>query len=321
MYLLIFLLFVLLGNSEGSAIKFQAFNSSSQVILVSGGFSRSVGAFFVETGETCTLPSLPDARYHHTMSGLTVCGGHATHLTETTCLTFSSGGWGIRNTLVDMRTSHCSWETDEGLLLMGGYISPNTSEIATTSSTQAEPSFTMHAMTAESCSIADLTSESGIITGGYHGHPYYLSNKVTRYDKLGFLENLPSLLIGRTMHGCGAYLREEDGTQVLLVAGGAATTHDIIDSTEILISGQSVWSLTNPLPKKLTGIRTAVTSVEGKLYLTGGYDDDAEEESNEVITWVEEKQKWARIGEMKNGMSYHAAATIPVDNEAMKYCI
>ena len=71
----------------------------------------------------------------------------------------------------------------------------------------------------ESCSMADMSSDSVFITGGY-----YTMDRVSRYDSLGFVEDLPSLIVGRYGHGCGSYMRE-DKTQVrclciLLIANG-----------------------------------------------------------------------------------------------------
>ena len=37
--------------------------------------------------------------------------------------------------------------------------------------------------------------------------------RVARYDRLGFLEDLPAFNVERWDHGCGAYMKE-DGTQV-----------------------------------------------------------------------------------------------------------
>ena len=59
--------------------------------------------------------------------------------------------------------------------------------------------------------MPDLTSDTVIISGG---GGYYDKEKVSRYDALGFVEDLPSLVEGRSHHGCGSYLREADGTQV-----------------------------------------------------------------------------------------------------------
>ena len=53
-----------------------------------------------------------------------------------------------------------------------------------------------------------MSSNSIIITGGDNA-----LNQVTRYDEEGFVEDLPSLLVGRTDHGCGSFIRS-DGNMV-----------------------------------------------------------------------------------------------------------
>ena len=58
------------------------------------------------------------------------------------------------------------------------------------------------------CAITDMFSDSMVITGGAES-----GNTVARYDVLGFLEYLPSLIQGRYQHGCGSYLTKDD-TQV-----------------------------------------------------------------------------------------------------------
>ena len=57
--------------------------------------------------------------------------------------------------------------------------------------------------------MPDLTSDGVILTGGYENW-----QTVSRYGTLGFVEDLPSLLMGRYRHGCGSYLRDTGGTQV-----------------------------------------------------------------------------------------------------------
>ena len=54
-------------------------------------------------------------------------------------------------------------------------------------------------------------SDSVIMTGG--GDTAEGMNMVARYGIDGFMEDLPSLVVGRKEHGCGSYLRE-DRTQV-----------------------------------------------------------------------------------------------------------
>ena len=115
-------------------------------ILISGGSPvfTSVEVLFPSTNQSCSLPSLPDGRYDHTMDtmdSLLLCGGS---YSPTTCLTFSSGKWINTTTLAEERADHSSWQSEQGLVLMGGYTSPNTSEIVRVGAEQGEPSFPMY---------------------------------------------------------------------------------------------------------------------------------------------------------------------------------
>ena len=101
-------------------------------ILLSGGIGAesSVEIFDPDTGHSCFLPSLPEdnKRYGHTMDNNVICGGDDYLVAKTTCLTFSSGNW-ESTPLLEERSGHCSWEIEEGTLVMGGASSPATSEI------------------------------------------------------------------------------------------------------------------------------------------------------------------------------------------------
>ena len=57
--------------------------------------------------------------------------------------------------------------------------------------------------------MADLTNPTVIITGGKN-----TKQTVSRYNIQGWVEDLPSLVVGRYDHGCASYLRDADGTQV-----------------------------------------------------------------------------------------------------------
>ena len=61
-----------------------------------------------------------------------------------------------------------------------------------------------------SCTILDDLSDSIIITGG-------MTNDVARYDVLGYVEYLPSMIRIRNSHGCGSYVNTE-GQMVLFNA-------------------------------------------------------------------------------------------------------
>ena len=122
-------------------------------ILMSGGLDNagntcntSVEVFVPSTGQSCTLPSLPDpGRYGHTMDGLLICGSSFDPTAAQNCLSFFSGRWLISHTLLEERGYQTSWKTDQGLVLMGGmqYENAYTSEIVHMAGEQGEPSFAM----------------------------------------------------------------------------------------------------------------------------------------------------------------------------------
>ena len=124
--------------------------------------------------------------------------------------------------------------------------------------------------------MPDLRWDSVIVTGGLD-----TMQTVSRYGTTGFVEDLPSLVVGRRYHGCGSYLRDSDGSQVrnydlsvhsdfspqvLLVAGGY-NGYNYLSSTEVLTTSSSGWSLTTPLPERLHNLRGVNSG--GKLYVTG----------------------------------------------------
>ena len=98
--------------------------------------------FVPSTGLSCSLPALPDERFDHTMDSLLICGGYDSS-TLTTCLSFTSGQWIPSHTLVEARYDHTSWQTEQGLVLMGGDYSLDTSEIVAKAGEQGRPSFAM----------------------------------------------------------------------------------------------------------------------------------------------------------------------------------
>ena len=101
--------------------------------------------FQVSTGQSCSLPSLPDGRAGHTSHSLTLCGGL---FTPTTCISFSSGVWVPSHSLAEEREDHTSWQREEGLLLLGGYYSPTTTELLTEGSEEGVPAFSLQYITA-----------------------------------------------------------------------------------------------------------------------------------------------------------------------------
>ena len=90
----------------------------------------------------CSLPDLPEARSSHSQTGLEACGGfydpvafydsidtdsiddydEDTHSTEVTCVRFRGGNWKHSQTLKWERTSHSSWASPEGTVIIGGHF-------------------------------------------------------------------------------------------------------------------------------------------------------------------------------------------------------
>ena len=129
-------------------------------IAVSGGdgdAGTTAEVFVPSTGQSCSLPTLPDDRWYHTMDSKYICGGRynqtsCIHLDAGNIIIYSvivliyiicSGKWTISHNLLQNRYYHCSWETEHGLLLMGGVYSPTTSEIVPTDGGEGGPSFAM----------------------------------------------------------------------------------------------------------------------------------------------------------------------------------
>ena len=109
------------------SLKFTAF-------IVSGGYSvgQSVVALKSDGSNLCTLPDLPSFRQDHTMNGDIVCGGYGSSQSgvENTCLQLKDGVWQLYQNLLQQRKYHVSWKRPDGKLqLMGGSISPMTSEV------------------------------------------------------------------------------------------------------------------------------------------------------------------------------------------------
>jgi len=331
--ILIFLLFsqcyCVLSNTNTTS-------TVSEGIIISGGddwddwdsFGTSVEVFNPTTGQSCLLPSLPLGLSGHTMHKLTVCGGRyhvagGTWDMSDTCITLSSGEWVTSHALISRRYASCSWSTSSGVILMGGdeYEGGVTTETVREGEYYSQPGFTMEVGGGllDACAINDHSTDTVILIGGKD-----TKNSVTRYNSHGFVEDLPSLIEGRYGgHGCGAYLRQ-DGSQVLLVTAGSGYD-GVLSSTELLTSTSSTWMLLpDNLPKHMFDVRIA--TITGVLYMTGGVDcgdsaDDYEDciETDEVYQWMGTTSTWVEVGKMKVARSFHAVATISME-EVIQYC-
>ena len=101
-------------------------------MLISGGTGSSTKVEVISPSGnvSCSPPDLPQPRYYHTMNNTIVCGGNTGIDTSTSCDQLTSAGWTRSHTLIHRRAGHCSWEVEDGIILLGGSYSKNTSEIA-----------------------------------------------------------------------------------------------------------------------------------------------------------------------------------------------
>jgi len=328
---IIIICFVLLTNCAAHSAEddtpWKGLVSGSEAIVVSGGFeldffSSNVEIILPKTGQFCSLPSLPYPVFQHTMDGLHVCGGlpedDAIGDAYWQCLIFSAGNWTTYSSLIGTRAGHSSWQTEEGIFLIGGMdfsgeYSRMDSEYVPNLGDQGEPSFSLKYPVLFSCGIPDISSNSIIITGGYNNQQY--SNQVTRYDEEGFVEDLPSLLVGRSNHGCGSFIRS-DGNMVLLVSGGDGMDN-ALSSTEMLVPGAAAWTFGTPLPQARAWIKGV--TVDNILYMTGGVKED-DKLTDEILEWRDDEEEWGLGVWMEFPKAGHAASTIKLDEDIMNYC-
>ena len=92
-----------------------------------GSVWTSVELLHSDGSPWCSLPDLPESRWDHTQTGLEACGGGGS-ATRTTCVRLEAGSWTPSHQLVEQRF-HLSWASPAGTLLMGGILSPQTTEL------------------------------------------------------------------------------------------------------------------------------------------------------------------------------------------------
>ena len=107
-----------------------------------GSKLRSVEVLHSDGSPWCALPDLPKTRYAHTQTGLEACGGLTSDYgisydddmeydedfdaPKVTCVRFSGGSWNQSYGLEVWRSSHSSWASPVGILIMGAERGPDT---------------------------------------------------------------------------------------------------------------------------------------------------------------------------------------------------
>ena len=93
--------------------------------------------------------------------------------------------------------------------------------------------------------------------------------------------------------------------------------HPILtDSCEVNFEGTSHWTLTQPLPVKLKGLRGV--ALDNRPLLLGGY--DGEEYRDEIYELNTYTMEWNVVGHMEIPQNYHAVSVIRLE-DYWPYCV
>ena len=134
--------------------------------------------------------------------------------------------------LRNFRKVHSSWNSNAGIVLMGGTSSKSTSELVTNGVSQDyfdlkhdiygwlkhKPSLLIRSFfyVRYACSIE--LDDKVILTGGLpFSSASHVIGKVTVYNHSGFVEDLPELNVKRWFHGCGYFVDENSQKVYLLI--------------------------------------------------------------------------------------------------------
>jgi len=296
-------------------------NQEQKGVIISGGYIHggaiaSTEVYFPTPGSgyTCSLQSLPSARYGHTLDQLddgtvVACGGSPDNLK--TCDKFDGTSWTQHSTLLYERMYHTSLPGKHDLLLMGGDYSGATTELI-----EGGEQSNLQLDTTGACGITEPGSDYIILTGGW-GHLDAggwgdILDTVVKYNAQGFVGTLPSLQIKRHYHGCGVF-DTNTGQKVYVVAGGKSSTSyhspGYESSTEVLYEGGLSWVTGQALPRSL--VEPASVSLTDSFLLLGGLSDDGSRR-REILSF-NSSLAWTVVGTLQWGRQSAAAAVVTFD--------
>ena len=178
-----------------------------------------------------------------------------------------------------------SWETPNGVYLIGGGGTELTSEIVYADGS-VEEGFPLKYETDAACAIPDPCNNEIIITGGF---PTAVRKIVSVYNEEGWQRDLAPLNEGRAIHACSDYkaggkkvsntilVLSSDRTtrlknfQILIVIGGVTVYNGNpgirIASTEIYDSTDNTWRVVGRLPATIWGM--SATTLDNRVLLFG----------------------------------------------------
>jgi len=140
-----------------------------------------------------------------------------------------------------------------------------------------------------------------IITGGF-----YTRRSVKQLDVEENIENLPTLLEERFLHGCGYYY--DGDVRILVVAGGGDPP---LQSTELLRDGADSWVFGSTLPRTIKSMGSV--SVDNRILLFGGYDNSQGKGKTRSELLSYNGSSWVNVGNLTTPRSGHTGTVIKID--------
>jgi len=283
-------------------------------LIYSGGNNAHAGAAImnVNTKEYCRLQN-HDIRYGHTLNGLKLCGGCGHVYCQKQCKTFNNGDWFLTHNLIYQRYFHVSWDSPQGVLLIGGIYehTGNTTELLNDQGGSVEK-FKLKNPAKYSCLINE--GDTFLLLGGVDTNG--MSKNVNRYSSEGWFEDLNSLITARYQHACAQYTNNI-GEKVTLVCGGFGD----LSSCESNIGSMpgTPWTEIGSLPVGLRSPRGL--SINNRVLILGGVSGSGIAGlSKNIYELDKDTNAWTVMGEMDYGREWHAVSALSGHSDLWQHC-
>jgi len=249
----------------------------------------------------CFLDDLPHWNFFHSLDSV---NGEVILCGDSYCLQLQEGKWKEVVQLTEKRWRHSSAVTSHGLMLLGGQVSPNTTELVSLEEGGAGELLPLEPPRLDHCSI-QISADVVVLTGGRDTE--FLVTEHDLSKRATGVWQLPSLETGRRYHACGHYTV---GDSLRLLVTGGYDGQQVLDSTERLnySTEEPHWRVTGPLPAARHGLRAAYIS--GVLHVTGGKLDTSE--AGEVLVWDAVAEVWSTAGFLQVNRQAHAVLEVPI---------
>jgi len=220
-------------------------------------------------------------------------------------------------TTLQSRRFHTTSVTSQGLLLLGGDDSPQTSELLPWGTNQSITSVSLPSPGRSGHCTIQISLDVVVLTGGILPRT---NNLVTELSNLGsswqaVTRALPPLTVGRWEHACGVY-KTVDGETRLVVSGGFGDTATLASTEVFDYVGGTKWRQGGDLPAPLAGHRASLLA--GVVHLTGGGNYEIGFVDS-VLAWNSDAEEWVHVGKMSAARWHHGVVEMS-EEEGEQLC-